>query len=83
MYKYFWKFLIMEINLRRRKKINLYIIVCYGLIFKNLYEYGMYNVVWMYMYMYLQKYVDDFDSYYIYRFLDNIIYGWLWSLKDN
>lgn len=41
MYKYFWKFLTMEINLRRRKKPNLYTIVCYGLIFKNLHVYGM------------------------------------------
>lgn len=27
--------------------------------------------------------VDDFDCNFIYRFLDNIIYGRLWSLKDN
>lgn len=39
MYQYFWKFLTMEINLRRRKKTNLYTIVCYGLIFKNLHIY--------------------------------------------
>lgn len=35
------------------------------------------------VYVYVFVDVDDFDCNFIYRFLENIIYGWLWSLKDN